>query len=95
VRRPGRLYDGAPPSQEQTVQADPSGIANDRAVVSRIEDDTAVLAVGPGRTPMHVPVDELPEGCVPGSWLVLDMQLSPPMVLWIDQAMTAERSRDA
>jgi hypothetical protein len=74
------------------VQADPSGISNDRAVVSRIEDDTAVLAVGPSRTPMHLALDELPQGVQEGTWLVLDMQLSPPMVLSIDEAMTAERS---
>jgi hypothetical protein len=76
------------------VQADPSGISNDRAVVSRFEDDKAVLAVGPSRTPMHLPIDELPEGSVEGTWLVLDMQLSPPMVLSIDRAMTAERTDD-
>jgi len=76
------------------VQADPSGISNDRAVVSRVEDDTAVLAVGPSRTPMHLPLDELPDGAQEGTWLVLDMQLSPPMVLSIDQAMTAERATD-
>jgi hypothetical protein len=76
------------------VQADPSGISNDRGMVSRIEDDTAVLAVGPSRTPMHLPLDELPEGVREGTWLVLDMQLSPPMALSIDEAMTAERSND-
>ena len=74
------------------MQADPSGISNDRAVVSRVEDDMAVLAVGPSRTPMHLPMDELPDGAAEGTWLVLDMQLSPPMVLSIDRAMTAERS---
>lgn len=77
------------------MQADPSGISNDRGVVSRIEDDTAVLAVGPSRTPMHLPLDELPEGVQEGTWLVLDMQLSPPMALSIDEAMTAERTRGA
>lgn len=74
------------------MQADPSGIANDRALVSRFEEGKAVLAVGPGRTPMHVPREDLPEGAEPGTWLVLDMQISPPMVLWIDHAMTAERA---
>lgn len=74
------------------MQADPSGISNDRGVVSRIEDDKAVLAVGPSRTPIHLPLDELPEGVREGTWVVLDMQLSPPMALSIDETMTAERS---
>jgi hypothetical protein len=74
------------------VQADPSGISNDRGVVSRIEDDKAVLAVGPSRTPIHLALDELPEGVQEGTWVVLDMQLSPPMALSIDAEMTAERA---
>jgi hypothetical protein len=74
------------------VEADPSGIPNDRAVVQRIEDDQAVLAVGPSRTPMHVPVEDLPEGSDPGKWLIVDLQLQPPLVIAIDEVMTEERS---
>jgi hypothetical protein len=73
------------------VEADPSGIPNDRAVVQRIEDDQAVLAVGPSRTPMRLPVHDLPEGAGPGTWVILDLQLQPPMVTSIDEAMTDER----
>ena len=71
------------------MEADPSGIANDRGLVRRIEDDQAVLAVGPSRTPMQVPAEELPEGCEPPAWVVLDMQLSPPMILGVDEEMTS------
>lgn len=74
------------------MQSDPSGIGNDRAEVTRIEDDEAVLAVGPSMTPMHVPLDDLPEGAGVGTWLILDLQLQPPMVLGVDQAMTDARS---
>ena len=74
------------------MEADPSGIPNDRAVIQRIEDGQAVLAVGPSRTPLHVPVDDLPPDAATGTWLLLDLQLQPPMVLGIDEAMTDERS---
>ncbi len=73
------------------MEADPGGIPNDRALIQRIEDDSAVLAVGPSRTPMHVPVDDLPEGATPDTWVMVDLQLQPPMVIAIDQAMTDER----
>jgi hypothetical protein len=73
------------------VKPDPSGIGNDRGVVQRIEDDVAVLAVGPSRTPMRVPLDELPAGVTPGTWLILDLQVQPPIVLQVDDAMTRER----
>ncbi len=73
------------------MHADPSGISNDRAMVSAIEDDMAVLAAGPSRTPVRVPMSDVPEGTQVGTWLVLDVQLQPPMVLAIDEAMTAER----
>ncbi len=73
------------------MHADPSGIANDRAVVTAIEDDMVVLAAGPSRTPVRLPLADVPEGTEVGTWLVLDVQLQPPMVLAIDEAMTAER----
>lgn len=75
------------------MHADPSGIANDRAMVNAIEDDMVVLAAGPSRTPVRIPVSDVPEGTEVGTWLVLDVQLQPPMVLAIDRAMTAERRR--
>jgi hypothetical protein len=73
------------------VREDPSGIGNDRALVERIEDGDAVLAVGPSRTPVHIPVDELPAGTDAGTWVVLDLQVAPPLVLSIDQELTRSR----
>lgn len=73
------------------MQSDPSGIGNDRAEVKRIEEGEAVLAVGPSLTPMHVPTEDLPEGAEVGTWLILDLQLHPPMVLGIDRGMTDSR----
>lgn len=70
---------------------DPSGIANDRALIERIEDDEAVLSVGPSRTPVHIPVDELPQDATAGMWVVLDLQIQPPLVLSIDEALTESR----
>jgi len=73
------------------VHADPSGISNDRAMVTAIEEGHAVLATGPSRTPIRLPLSDVPEGVEVGVWVVLDVQLHPPMVLEIDQAMTTER----
>lgn len=70
---------------------DPTGIPTDRAVVDRIEDDTAVLLVGPGGTPLHVGVADLPEGAGAGTWVVLDVQFSPPFAVAIDEQLTAAR----
>ena len=74
------------------MESDPSGIGNDRAVVDRLDAETAVLAVGPGRTPVHLGADELPAGVEAGTWLVLDLQSQPPLVLGIDQELTRRRS---
>jgi hypothetical protein len=74
------------------VDTGPSGIGLDRAVVNRIEDDTAVLFVGPGSTAVHVDADALPEGAGPGTWLVMDLQSVPPIPLFVDEALTAARS---
>lgn len=74
------------------MQSDPSGITNDRARIQSIEDGQAVLAVGPSRTPVHLPEGDLPAGAAPGTWVVLDLQLQPPMVLGIDETLTDERS---
>lgn len=60
---------------------DPSGIAQDRGVIERFEDGKAVLRVGPSMTPVHLPLDDLPSGADVGSWLALDLQLTPPLAL--------------
>ncbi len=77
------------------MQDDPSGINNDRARVTAVEDGKAVLAAGPSRTPIHVALEDLPDGAGEvGTWVVLDTQMQPPLVLSIDAERTAaERSR--
>lgn len=71
---------------------DPSGIGTDRALVDHIEDGRiAVLHVGPGRVGMHVPVEELPPEAEVGTWVVLDVQSQPPLVLGIDEPLTRQR----
>lgn len=60
---------------------DPSGIAQDRGVIERFENDAAVIRVGPSQTPVHLPVTDLPNGAEVGSWLVLDLQMMPPLAL--------------
>ena len=74
------------------MQSDPSGIANDRARIQSIEDGQVALAVGPSRTPVYLPEEDLPAGATPGTWVVLDLQLQPPMVLGIDETLTDERA---
>ena len=69
--------------------AEPTGIGPDRAFVDRIENATAVLHVGPSRTPLHVAADELPHEAGPGTWVVLDLQTTPPLVLSIDRTLTS------
>lgn len=76
------------------MHADPSGIANDRARVTAIEDGHVVLATGPSQMPVRLPVEDVPDGTEVGTWLVLDVQLQPPLVLAIDEALTA-RDRGA
>jgi hypothetical protein len=71
---------------------DPSGIEPDRAVVDRIDGDRAVLLVGPGHTEVHVPAADLPAGVDAGTWVVLDLQLQPPLVLGPDPELTGERA---
>jgi len=60
---------------------DPSGIAQDHGVIERFEDGAAVIRVGPSQMPVHLPVTDLPNGCEVGSWLVLDLQITPPLAL--------------
>ncbi len=74
---------------------EPSGIAPDRALLSRRDDDTVVLRVGAGMTEVHLPAADVPEEAAVGDWLVLDLQLSPPLVLGVDHDLTrVRRGRD-
>jgi hypothetical protein len=73
------------------VDTGPSGIGLDRAVVNRIDGDTAVLFVGPGSTAVHVEADALPEGAGPGTWIVMDLQSVPPLPLFVDEELTRTR----
>ncbi|MFA9432149.1 DUF3006 domain-containing protein [Egicoccus sp. AB-alg2] len=70
--------------------AEPTGIKPDRAMVDRVEAGTAVLLVGPGRTPLHVDAAELPQSAGPGTWVVLDLQSTPPLVLSVDAELSRE-----
>jgi hypothetical protein len=76
------------------VPEDPSGIGPDRAVVDRVIDDRAVLLVGPGHTEVHVPAADLPEDVGEGTWVVLDLQLQPPLVLGPDPVLNGERAAE-
>lgn len=68
--------------------AEPSGVGPDRARVHDIVDDTAVLRVGPGGTELHVNLDELPAGTSENTWVILDLQTTPPLVIGIDAELT-------
>jgi hypothetical protein len=75
------------------VPAEPSRIQPDRAVVDRIVDGaTAVLLVGPDEAELLVPADSLPDGAGDGTWVVLDLDASPPRVVGTDDALTAARA---
>ena len=69
---------------------EPTGIRPDRAVVDRVEDGRAALLVGPGRTPIHLDVEELPRDAGAGTWVVLDLQSTPPLVLGVDADLTRD-----
>lgn len=75
--------------------AEPTGIRPDRAVVDDIDGGRAALLVGPGRTPIHLDVEELPHGAGVGTWLVLDLQSTPPLALSIDHELTGEGPKGA
>jgi hypothetical protein len=81
-------------TEEPHVPEDPSGIAPDRAVVDRVGEGIAVLLVGPGHTEVHVPAEDLPEDVGAGTWVVLDLQLHPPLVLGADPELTGERAAE-
>lgn len=59
----------------------PPGVAPDRAWIERLDDTAAVLRVGPGGTRVELPPDDLPPEAAEGAWVVLDLQLEPPLVL--------------
>ena len=67
----------------------------DRAIVAGVEDATAVLRVGPGGTELHLPAEDLPAGASAGTWVILDLQLQPPLVIGVDERMTRERADGA
>ena len=70
--------------------AEPSGVGPDRALIHEIVDDgTAVLRVGPGGTELHVTTDELPSGAAENTWVILDLQTTPPLVIGVDHDLTA------
>jgi hypothetical protein len=76
------------------VPDDPSGIDPDHAVVDRVDPDRAVLLVGPGHTEVHVPAEDLPEDVGPGTWVRLDLQLQPPLVLGPDPELNGARAEE-
>jgi hypothetical protein len=69
-------------------------IGPDRALIDSIGEEAAVLRVGPGGTEVHVPVEALPEGADAGTWVVLDVQVQPPMVVDIDAELTRSTQRE-
>jgi hypothetical protein len=66
----------------------PPSVGPDRALVHRLDDETAVLHVGPGATRVHLPAGDLPPEATEGTWVVLDLQLEPPLVLSVDEELT-------
>ncbi len=64
-------------------------IPPDRAVIHDVTDDgTAVLLVGPGKVELHVPADSLPDGAGTSTWVILDVQSRPPIVIGVDHERT-------
>lgn len=72
---------------------DPSGIDRDRAVVVAFTGGKVELAVGPSRTRVHLDTGELPDGAEVGTWIVMDLQSTPPMPLFVDHDLTARGPR--
>ena len=70
----------------------PTPVAEDRAVIDRIVDDTtAVLLIGPEETEKQVRVEDLPEGAAEGDWLILDVDQDPFTIVDIDTELTDAR----
>jgi hypothetical protein len=96
---PGAPEPGAPeprPSEPAASEpAAPEPVPADRGVVDRIVDGhTAVVLVGPEEDELHVPVDALPAGAEPSSWVVLDLEVEPPAITAVDHDRTEARARD-
>lgn len=70
------------------MDADPSGIGPDRAVVLAIGEGRVELAVGPGRTRVHLDDGDIPGEADVGTWLVMDLQSTPPLPLFVDRELT-------
>ena len=70
----------------------PDIVDPDRALVHQLDEETAVLHVGPGATRVHLDAADLPPEATEGCWVVLDLQLQPPLVLAVDEELTRERS---
>jgi hypothetical protein len=79
------------PEELPIVPDEPSGIGPDRAVLHHRDGDTAVLRVGAAMTEVHLPSDHVPEDVTVGTWLILDLQLSPPLVIGVDHQLTDRR----
>jgi hypothetical protein len=65
-------------------------VGPDRALIDHLTEEAAILHVGPGGTEVHVPVEALPEGAEAGTWVVLDVQVQPPMIVGIDDELTRQ-----
>lgn len=66
-----------------------------RAVVDRIVDGvTAVLLIESDDEELNVPAERLPEGATDGTWVRLDRNTDPPIVLEIDHEYTESRRRE-
>lgn len=57
-----------------------------KAVIDRIENETAIILLGDDEVLIHVPLRFLPENVSEGTWLRLDFQ--------IDRQTTQERYRN-
>lgn len=65
----------------------PPGVSPDRAWIEELDETAAVLRVGPGGTRVRLPAEDLPAEATEGAWVVLDLQLEPPLVLGLDESM--------
>ncbi len=74
------------------MSAQPPIVDPDRALVHQLDEETAVLHVGPGATRVHLPAGDLPPEATEGTWVILDLQLQPPLVLGVDESLTRDRS---
>lgn len=64
---------------------EPSTTASNRARLEAIEGDEALLAAGESQMPVRLPLGDLPAEAEVGSWLIIDTQIQPPLVLGVDR----------